>query len=160
MKVLIDELSVLLDAYDATGQQRDKRNKKTVSLLWQFYAGRSIRARTTEAGNPTWSYPHNCKGGKGVYMKDSSTATTRATTTTSLLGCSLLQTLWGPRAGPEARSRAKRRGTRLRAFVVRRRATPTARRGWDDALFFHLIQVPLQCPNLGTANRVDAILRA
>jgi hypothetical protein len=31
---------------------------------------RSIRARTTEAGNPTWSYPHNCKGDKGVYMKD------------------------------------------------------------------------------------------
>ena len=27
MKVLIDELSVLLDAYDATGQHRDKRNK-------------------------------------------------------------------------------------------------------------------------------------
>eukprot|EP01046_Picozoa_sp_COSAG06_P020884 COSAG06_NODE_1547_length_9132_cov_3.139046_6_plen_93_part_00 len=70
MKVPIDELSVLLDAYDATGQQRDKRNKKTFSLLWQFYAGRSTRARTTEEGNPTWSYPHNCKGGKGVYMKD------------------------------------------------------------------------------------------
>ena len=136
MKVLIDELSVLLDAYDATGQQRDKRNKKTVSLLWQFYAGRSIRARTTEAGNPTWSYPHNCKGGKGVYMKDSSTATTRATTTTSLLGCSLLQTLWGPRAGPEARSRAKRRGTCLRAFAVRRRATPTAR---YDRWAFHVL---------------------
>ena len=43
-----------------------------------------------------------------------------------VLGCSLLQTLWGPRAGPEARSRAKRRGTCLRAFAVRRRATPTA----------------------------------
>jgi hypothetical protein len=72
MKVVIDELSVLLDDYQATGQQRDKKKKKLFSLLWQFYAGRSIRARTTTSGNPTWSYPHNCEGkdGKGVYMKD------------------------------------------------------------------------------------------
>ena len=53
------------------GQQRDKSKKTTFSLEWQFYAGRSIRPRTTEQGkNPTWSYKHNFKRGKGVYMKD------------------------------------------------------------------------------------------
>ncbi len=53
---LMDELECMCDSYTKVGQQRDKSNKKQFSLEWQFYAGRSIRALTTQAGNPTWAY--------------------------------------------------------------------------------------------------------
>ena len=45
---LMDELKILCDLYTKPGQQRDKTKKSTFSLEWQFYAGRSIRAVTTE----------------------------------------------------------------------------------------------------------------
>ena len=70
IEALIDELESQCDSYTKAGQQRDKSNKKQFSLEWQFAAGRSIRALTTEAGNPTWAYKHNFKDGKGVYMRD------------------------------------------------------------------------------------------
>jgi hypothetical protein len=65
----MQELRVRCDAYEKPGQQRDKRNKKTFSLEWQFYMGRSILALTTLEANPIWSHKHSFKTGKGVYMK-------------------------------------------------------------------------------------------
>jgi hypothetical protein len=72
---LMDELKILCDLYTKPGQQRDKTKKSTFSLEWQFYAGRSIRAVTTEQGNPTWCHEHNFKDGKGVYLGDVATST-------------------------------------------------------------------------------------
>jgi len=66
----MDELKILCDLYIKPGQQRDKKKKATFSLEWQFYVGRSIRAKTTEQGNPTWCHEHNFKAGKGVYLRD------------------------------------------------------------------------------------------
>ena len=67
---LMDELKILCDLYIKPGQQRDKKKKATFFLEWQFYAGRSIRAKTTKQGNPTWCHEHNFKNGKGVYLRD------------------------------------------------------------------------------------------
>jgi hypothetical protein len=64
------QLYVLLQQYEKLGQARDKKHKNSFSLEWQFAAGRSVRALTTKAGNPTWCYKHNFIDGKGVYMKD------------------------------------------------------------------------------------------
>ena len=67
---LMDELKILCDLYIKPGQQRDKKKKATFFLEWQFSAGRSIRAKTTKQGNPTWCHEHNFKNGKGVYLRD------------------------------------------------------------------------------------------
>jgi hypothetical protein len=66
------ELYVLLEAYLKRGQTRDKREKE-LKFLWQFTIGRTVRALTTESGNPTWSYKHNFRDKIGVYSLNAKT---------------------------------------------------------------------------------------
>lgn len=75
----MDELTKLLNEVKSTAQKRDKANKKTFNLEWQFGIGRSTNALTldkvTGESRGNFSHEHNLKKGVGVWMGDVKTST-------------------------------------------------------------------------------------
>jgi hypothetical protein len=56
----------------------------SLALVWPSVT-KGQKALTTPEGNPKWSYEHNFKKRKGVYMKDISNSTKKATELLQLL---------------------------------------------------------------------------
>jgi hypothetical protein len=75
MNDLMSDMEALLKTYDADGKRTQTRDRKQKDLKFrfQFTIGRTVRAKTTEAGNKTWSFPHNFVKGKGVYAENAKT---------------------------------------------------------------------------------------